>query len=251
MRYAVCGTFNSHDIFCYFYKSSHLFSSNFSQRGCSLSALEKYFHMPSNLNALIRYKTINSCLYGGRRRWSLEELIERCSEALSEYRGRKSPVSERTIRDDIRVMRSEILGFSAPIRQKGGLYYYDDPYYSILSVSLTDSGLLKKILEMLVRIRPEVSHPELEILIEKLSGLASVKSSGEFLEQTLDYRMQDFPGRMRDKLGSAAGTGLPSGPAARTGKKPEEEALQIPGFAAAISWGDVLGLIRIPPSSSL
>ena len=199
--------------------------------------------MPSNLNALIRYKTINSCLYGGRRRWSLDELLERCSEALTEYRGRKSSVSERTIRDDIRVMRSEILGFNAPIMQKSGLYWYDDPYYSILSISFTDSGLLKKILEMLIKIRPEVNHPELEILIEKLSGLAVMKSSGEILEHTMDYNMQDFPGRIREKLGSAVGTGLPSGPVRKAGKKLEAEALQIPGFPDGLCWGDVLGLI--------
>jgi len=44
--------------------------------------------MPANLNALIRYKTINSCLSGGRRRWSIDELRERCSEALASDRGR-------------------------------------------------------------------------------------------------------------------------------------------------------------------
>jgi hypothetical protein len=79
-------------------------------------------------------------------------------------------------------MRSEILGFNAPIKQKGGLYYYDDPYYSILSISFTDSGLLKKILETLIRIRPEVNHPELEILIEKLTGLSGIKPSTEILD---------------------------------------------------------------------
>jgi hypothetical protein len=200
--------------------------------------------MPSNLNALIRYKTINSCLYGGRRRWSLDELIDRCSEALTEYRGRKSSVSERTIRDDIRVMRSEILGFNAPIRQKGGLYYYDDPYYSILSISLTDSGLLQKILEMLIRIRPEVNHPELEILIEKLSGLAVMKSSGEILEQTLDYRTRDFSEIIHYNLSKSVQTKLPSGPVRRAAKKMEKEtALQIPGDYA-LCWGDVMGLIQ-------
>ncbi len=200
--------------------------------------------MPSNLNALIRYKTINSCLYGGRRRWSLEELIDRCSEALTEYRGRKSSVSERTIRDDIRVMRSEILGFNAPIKQKGGLYYYDDPYYSILSISFTDSGLLKKILEMLIKIRPEVSHPELEILIEKLSGLSGKKSSTEILEHHLDYNIRDYPGRIRYKPGSAVKPEFPSRPVRKTGKNLVTDGMQIPGISDALCWGDVLGLIR-------
>ena len=102
--------------------------------------------MPANLNALIRYKTINSCLSGGRRRWSIDELRERCSEALAENRGRYTTVSERTIRDDIRVMRSDILGFNAPIRQEGGLYFYSDPGYSILSLRITDAGLAEQIL---------------------------------------------------------------------------------------------------------
>jgi hypothetical protein len=127
--------------------------------------------MPANLNALIRYKTINSCLYGGRRRWSIRELIEKCSDALAEYRGRYEPVSERTIRDDIRVMRSEILGYNAPIAQQKGLYYYSDPDYSIMTISFTDSGLIERIIKFLGEIKPEVSHPELEIILEKLTNL--------------------------------------------------------------------------------
>jgi hypothetical protein len=83
--------------------------------------------MPANLNALIRCKTINSCLFGGKRKYDIGELIEACSEALSEARGRTTKISERTIRDDIHVMRSEILGFNAPIEQKDGLYFYSDP----------------------------------------------------------------------------------------------------------------------------
>jgi hypothetical protein len=140
-------------------------------------------------------------------------------------------------------MRSEILGFNAPIKQKGGLYYYDDPYYSILSISFTDSGLLKKILETLIRIRPEVNHPELEILIEKLYGLVVMKSSGEILEQTLDYRMDEFPASIRFNLSRSAKTGFPSGPVREAGKKMEEAALQIPRDFA-LCWGDVMGLIQ-------
>lgn len=127
--------------------------------------------MPANLNALIRYKTINSCLYGGRRRWSIDELRERCSEVLAENRGRYTGVSERTIRDDIRVMRSDILGFNAPIRQEGGLYFYSDPGYSILSLHITDAGLAELIYGLLMKMRVKVSHPEVEIILKRLCGL--------------------------------------------------------------------------------
>lgn len=132
---------------------------------------EKRNIMPANLNALIRYKTINSCLSGGRRRWSIDELRERCSEALAESRGRYATVSERTIRDDIRVMRSDILGFNAPIRQEAGFYYYSDPEYSILSLRITDEGLGVQILELLTKLRGKVNHPEMEIIIAKLCRL--------------------------------------------------------------------------------
>jgi len=127
--------------------------------------------MPTNLNALIRYKTINSCLYGGKRRWSISELIEKCSDALVEYRGRYEPVSERTIRDDIRVMKSDILGYNAPITQQKGLYYYSDPEYSIMTISFTDSELIEKIISFLDEIRQEVTHPELEIILSSLTKL--------------------------------------------------------------------------------
>ncbi len=133
--------------------------------------MPEYFIMPANLNALIRYKTINSCLSGGKRRWSIPELIEKCSDALAEYRGRYKPVSIRTIRDDIRVMRSDILGYNAPIEQQKGLYYYSDPEYSIMTISITDSGLIERIIRFLGEIKQEVTHPELEIILDKLISL--------------------------------------------------------------------------------
>ncbi len=132
---------------------------------------EKRIIMPANLNALIRYKTINSCLAGGRRRWSIDELRERCSEALASDRGRYATVSERTLRDDIRVMRSDILGFNAPIKQEGGLYFYSDPAYSILSLSITDAGLAEQIYWLLMNMRDKVSHPELEIILQRLCDM--------------------------------------------------------------------------------
>ena len=44
--------------------------------------------MAQNKNALIRYKTIDQCLRNRQRKWSLEDLIEACSDALYEYEGK-------------------------------------------------------------------------------------------------------------------------------------------------------------------
>jgi hypothetical protein len=54
--------------------------------------------MAQNKNALIRYRTIDKCLQNSYRNWTLEDLIEACSDALYEYEGKDSNVSKRTIR---------------------------------------------------------------------------------------------------------------------------------------------------------
>jgi len=132
--------------------------------------------MPANLNALIRYKTIDRCLSNGHRQWTIQDLIDACSDALGEYRGIYKSVSERTIRDDLRVMRSDMLGFNAPIEFGEGNYYYSDTTYSIFNVRVSDDRLLSRILELLIDIRTEISHPELEKMIERLTGLIPFKT---------------------------------------------------------------------------
>ena len=57
--------------------------------------------MPANKNALLRYKTIDRCLRNRSREWTLEDLIEACSDALYEYSGKDDYVSRRTIQTDI------------------------------------------------------------------------------------------------------------------------------------------------------
>ncbi|MCX6303547.1 MAG: hypothetical protein NT040_01125 [Bacteroidetes bacterium] len=141
--------------------------------------------MPANLNALIRYKTINSCLYGGRRKWSIRELIEACSETLGESRGRYHLISERTVRDDLRVLKSDILGFNAPIEQEKGLYFYSDPHFSILTLKITDAGLADKIFAFLVHLRNDIQHPELESILEQLCKLTDRKYEQPVLSERI------------------------------------------------------------------
>lgn len=71
--------------------------------------------MPVNRNALIRYKTIDYCLQNRYRKWTLDDLIEACSEALYEYEGIDKGISKRSIQMDIQMMRSDKLGYNAPI----------------------------------------------------------------------------------------------------------------------------------------
>lgn len=108
--------------------------------------------MPVNKNALIRYKTIDRCLRNRYRRWTIDDLTEACSEALYEMEGIAKGVSLRTVQGDLQIMRSDKLGYNAPIEVYDKIYYrYADPDYSISEMPLTDEDfdLLRHAIEML------------------------------------------------------------------------------------------------------
>ena len=137
--------------------------------------------MPTNLNALIRYKTIDTLLQGGRVFYSIEKLQLACSEALAEHRGVYKMVSERTIRDDIRVMRSDILGYNAPIVVKEGRYTYANPNFSIQNTSVDSNQLL---LELGALIRDEfgrIDQKRAKLLLDKIDAFTASTYSNEEL----------------------------------------------------------------------
>ena len=127
--------------------------------------------MPTNLNALIRYKTIDKCLQNQQTKHDIKSLQEVCSEALGEYRGVYKKVGERTIRDDIRVMRSDILGFHAPIVYNDGYYSYSDPDYSIFNTSIEEKELLNQIYKLLLEEYKKIDHPDFLKVLEKLAEI--------------------------------------------------------------------------------
>ena len=88
--------------------------------------------MPANKNALIRYKTIDRCLRNRYKRWTIDDLVDACSDALYDMEGITKGVSVRTVQGDIQMMRSDKLGYNAPIEVYDNKYYrYADPSYSI------------------------------------------------------------------------------------------------------------------------
>ncbi len=108
--------------------------------------------MPANKNALIRYKTIDRCLRNPYRRWTIDDLVEACSDALYEMEGIMKGVSLRTVQGDLQIMRSDKLGYNAPIEVYDKIYYrYADPDYSISEMPLTDDDcqLLRKAVDLL------------------------------------------------------------------------------------------------------
>ena len=105
--------------------------------------------MPANKNALIRYKTIDRCLRNRYRRWTIEDLVDACSDALYELEGIRKGISLRTVQGDIQMMRSDKLGYNAPIEVYEQRYYrYADPDYSI-TLNEDDCKLIRKAVELL------------------------------------------------------------------------------------------------------
>lgn len=95
--------------------------------------------MPANKNALIRYNTIDKCLRNRYRRWTIDDLVDACSDALYEMEGIAKGVSMRTVQGDIQLMRSDKLGYNAPIEVYDNKYYrYADPDYSIRENRLSE-----------------------------------------------------------------------------------------------------------------
>lgn len=127
--------------------------------------------MPVSRNALIRYKTIDNCLRNHYRRWRLDDLVEACSDALAEYEGIYKGISRRTIQGDLQVMRSEKLGYNAPIVVIDKKYYtYEDPDYSITNSPLSESdiGRLSEAVEVLKQLSGFAQFAEMDALVSRL-----------------------------------------------------------------------------------
>lgn len=108
--------------------------------------------MPANKNALIRYKTIDNCLRNRYRRWTLDDLVDACCDALYDTEGITKGVCSRTVQMDIQIMRSDKLGYNAPIEVYDRIYYrYADPAYSItdMPLSIEDCELIKQAINLL------------------------------------------------------------------------------------------------------
>lgn len=127
--------------------------------------------MPINKLALVRYKTIDNCLQNRFRKWTLEDLMEAVSDTLYEYEGMTKGISKRTIQLDLQNMRSEKLGYNAPIIVTDKKYYsYEENNYSITNTPLSqqDLGTLNEVLGVLKQFKGFGYFQELTGMVTKL-----------------------------------------------------------------------------------
>lgn len=148
--------------------------------------------MSVNKHTLIRYMTIDKCLQDRSRRWSLKDLIKACSEALFKLEGVSGSVGKRTVQADIQAMRSEELGYSAPIIVVERKYYtYKNPDYSItdLPISNPDLELLSHITELLEQFGAFNYFGDLNLLVQKLKDF--VFAQKKQIRQVVDLEKND------------------------------------------------------------
>ena len=163
--------------------------------------------MPLNRATLIRISTIDRCLQNRYRRWTINDLIDACTDALAEYEGRSNPVSRRTFQNDLALMRSDRLGYNAPIVVRENKYYeYEDPNFSITHLPLNEEGLhaLNSALDILRQLQ---GFPQLESSIDTISKLNEQISrhTGSAvpamdMETVSDYRGAKFIGTIYDAV---------------------------------------------------
>jgi len=143
--------------------------------------LDKNLLMSINKLALIRYKTIDDCLQNRFRNWTLEDIMEKVSNALYEFEGITSGISKRTIQADIQLMRSDKLGYNAPIVVKDKKYYcYEDTNFSITKTPINNADVekMKEIVGVLKHLNGFNYFDEMSDMITKLENNINKSTKG-------------------------------------------------------------------------
>ena len=150
--------------------------------------------MATNKNAQLRYKALDQCFSNFYKKFYIDNLIEFCSNVLSEHYAKSMSVSRRQIFDDIDFMKSEA-GFEAPIESyregRKAYYRYSEKDFSILKKPLNPTELitLNEALETLNRMNSLPGFDWVNSIQTKLkSGLDLDKTN----QQIISFEENEF-----------------------------------------------------------
>ena len=140
-------------------------------------------HMAQTRNAQLRYRVLDRCFRNRVSPKTFDELKDEINEVFRDLIDDHFEISDRTLREDIRIMRDSC-GFNAPIvaRRVGNnqyRYYYSDPNFSIFKTALSEKDVdtLQSTIEMLGRYRGLPSTAWLEEIISSLELRFDLKVS--------------------------------------------------------------------------
>lgn len=150
--------------------------------------------MAQNKNAQIRYKALDKCFANRYKKFYIGDLIDYCSQILSDHYARETTVSRRQIFDDIDFMKSEA-GYDAPIESvKDGrkvFYRYSDPEFTILKKPLNPAEMdsLQEALETLSRMNNIPGFDWVNSLQTKLQSGINVEKQKQ---QIISFEENEF-----------------------------------------------------------
>jgi hypothetical protein len=123
-------------------------------------------------------KGINRC-----KRWTLDMLVDACSEALYDYEG-VGNISKRTVQLDLQMMRSDRYGYNAPIEVYEQKYYrYADPDYSITNLPLSqrDYEMMQEAVGMLRQFQDFDFFTEMSDVVNRMQDQLACRISIVFV----------------------------------------------------------------------
>ena len=142
--------------------------------------------MASNKHAQIRYKVLDDCFSNFRRKFYINDLLERCNEALREiYGSDHSGIKIRTLRSDISYMRDRAgeAGVEIEVLDDGnGNYYrYSERDFSIYKHGLAEGDLaqLKETIMMLQRFNGMPNFDWMAELVVKLEDKLNLRGGSQ------------------------------------------------------------------------
>ncbi len=145
--------------------------------------------MSINSIPFLRHITIDSCLRDKSRKYSINDLIKACNQAISKHfpaiqqenKNSEKTVSLRTLQLDLQFMRDKTEGYGAPIVVYDGKYYkYNPDDFTIIKSKLR--GTHKKDLKEIAAILKNYSQ---------FNELESLKSVINILNEELEAKIEE------------------------------------------------------------
>ncbi|TXE08557.1 WYL domain-containing protein [Gelidibacter salicanalis] len=135
-------------------------------------------------HAIIRYQVLDRCFRNPGKQYNIEDLLEECNDALSEFDPKTNGIQKRQLYEDINFMQSEH-GWSVPIvktkRGRTVYYQYDDLNFSINNQPLNqmEAEQLKSAMMVLGRFKGLPQFEWIEELLPKLDQTFSLSKQSE------------------------------------------------------------------------
>lgn len=145
--------------------------------------------MAGNKHALTRYRALDACFSNWMRKYYIEDLIDRCDEALAErYPSGGAGISRRTLFDDLNDLDELVAKYGVEISRindgRRKFYRYNKAGFSLFTKGFTEEELcaLKDNIELLQRFKGLPTFEWMTPLVDKLeSKVASRTSSSDIL----------------------------------------------------------------------